>query len=145
MAWSRALRRCLFVMDGQIAAEREKKQMRAMRIEHIGGGRVMRTFRLGDRQVMSGETLDADTLARMNTVNRNSLIDNGYITVWPKSGDAAPPAAAPAATAAEGAQRFVINKGFGKFAVVEGRLLNDEPLDRKGAEALAAEGQPAKH
>ncbi len=117
-----------------------------MQIQDIGGGIVRRTFKLGDRNVMSGEKLDVATLAKMPAANRNALIESGKISVWPKNGDVttgAPQRAA--APPVEGSQRFVINKGFGKFSVVEGVLLNDAPLDKAGAEALAAEGQTAKH
>jgi hypothetical protein len=134
------------MMDRQIEQERQRR-MRPMRIEEIGGGRVVRTFKLADRNVMAGESIDVATLSRMPIANRNALIENGSIAVWPK-GDGAPTITArPAAAAkpAEGTQRFMINKGFGKFAVIEGRVLNEAPLDKAAAEALVAEGQQAKH
>lgn len=124
----------------------EKERRMRMRLEEIGGGVVRRTFKMGDRNVLSGEKIDAATLAKMPAANRNALIESGRISVWPKNGDVTPGAPQRAvAPPVEGSQRFVINKGFGKFSVVEGRLLNDAPLDKAGAEALAAEGQQAKH
>ena len=144
MALPRSVRRVHSVMDSQIAQERERR-MRAMRIDEIGGGRVLRTFKIGDRHVPSGETIDVETLRKMPAVNRNSLIDNGFLAVWPKGAGAPVVTRAAQAAAPEGSSRFVINKGFGNFSVVEGRLLNSAPLKKEEAEALAAEGQQAKH
>jgi len=128
-------------MDSRI--EKEKERRMRMRLEEIGGGVVQRTFKLGARNTVSGEELSVETLTRMPAANRNALIESGKISVWRKGAGSTP--AARAAPPVEGSQRFVINKGFGKFSVVEGVLLNDAPLDKAGAEALAAEGQQAKH
>lgn len=143
MAWSRALRRTMYIMDSRI--EKEKERRMRLRLEEIGGGIVRRTFKLGDRNVMSGERLDVETLAHMPAANRNALIESGKISVWPKDGGVIAAARVTAPAPAEGARRFIINKGFGNFAVVEGHQLNDAPLDKAAAEALAAEGQTAKH
>lgn len=101
-------------------------------IEEAGGAYVRRRFEFGTREMIAGERLTAAEVASIPLHNLRSLINTGRLELWP-----APPGDAPQTFIAE---RFAINRGFGKWDVVEGRKLNDEVLTKDQAEALAAAG-----
>ena len=96
----------------------------------MGGGRVLRTFRMGEEQLMRGRELTGEQVRSMRHANRTSLIEKGFLMVWPKHTGAA-------ADAPVGHVRFIKPLGFGKYDVVEGRKVNEEPLDREAAHQLA--------
>jgi hypothetical protein len=102
--------------------------------DHIAGGRVTRTFRMNGKQLFAGHMLTREELLRMPAQNRNAMVENGYMTVWPKEAVASEPAAS---------ERHVSHSGFGKYDVIEGRKLNDAPLTREEAHALAGLPPPA--
>ncbi len=108
--------------------------MRAISIDKIGAAVVTFPFRMGEKWLRSGTQLTHDQLAKMGTTNRNSLIDRNFIYVVPKSmvGQIVD------VPMAERQERHVVSRGFGRFDVIEGRKLNDEPLDKEAATALAA-------
>ena len=97
-------------------------------IDHIGGGIVRRTFKSGEHRLTSGTKLTAEEIKRMPVANRQALIDKKYIDVYPK---------APGGGDGVKAERHVVSAGFGKFHVIEGRKLNDVPLSKDQAQALA--------
>ncbi len=96
--------------------------------DQIGGGVVRRAFRMGERYLLAGTKLTADEVMSINRPNRAAMIDNGMLAVWPPSGDAR-------------GKRYAIHTGGGGYDVIEGRKLNDKPLTREEAKALA-EGKP---
>lgn len=97
----------------------------------IGGGIVKRTFNNGGRHMRSGERLTAEEILGWPTANRQALIDKKFIEVWPK-GDVSHPLGS-----VEPAGRHLVSLGSGRFNVVEGRVVNTEPLTRSQAMALA--------
>ena len=95
----------------------------------IGGATVRRVFTLGTEPVKTGETLTRGQVLAMPTNNRQSLIDNGYIVLYP-----IPPNPV-----------HVISKGFGKYDIIQGQLLA-EGLTKEQAEAFmpgSGPGDPA--
>lgn len=98
-------------------------------VNQLGGGVVNRTFNFGGKALLRGHVLTAEEVRSIRPLNRSSLIDRGYLSVWPKGQHANPP---------EGSVRFVMPIGFGRgYHVVEGRRLNDEPLSKEEAYKLA--------
>ena len=91
----------------------------------VGGGVVSRRFTLGGEVLLAGTELTREQLLAMPRSNRRALIENRFLRVWPASVGA-------------GGQRFAIHRGGGAYDVIEGRLLNTEPLTKAQAEALAA-------
>jgi hypothetical protein len=112
--------------------------MPAMHHSQIGGGRVERPFTMGSRYLARNTILTRDEVLSIRTSNRGSLIDRGYLMVWPKE---AAGLAAPQAKQAPG-EMFVIHRGFGRYDVVEGRTVNQEPLDKESAYLLAGKPLP---
>ncbi len=96
--------------------------------ETIGGGRVRQPFTMAGRRVTRGDTLTADEIMAMPTSNRRALIETGYLHVWPKR---------PGEVAAE---RHLVSRGFGRYDVIEGVVLNKEPLSKEEAMALVGPG-----
>jgi hypothetical protein len=102
---------------------------RALHPDLIAGGQVTQGFRSGDKFLAAGTLLSKETICSWPTVNRNALIEKGYVMVYPK---------------VPGMDRHVVSCGFGKFNVIEGKLLNDEPLTKADAYALAGTEPPQK-
>ena len=105
-----------------------------MPANQIGGAIVRRQVRTSNGDWQPGMRISAADVLAMPQVNRNALVDKKYIELFPKGGDQA--------VAAEG-ERFVISVGFGKYMVIEGKKLTDEPIDREQAYALAGKPEPA--
>lgn len=107
----------------------------------IGGGRVMRGFRAGGKFIKAGTALSPEQILSINPSNRVALMGR-FISVWPKAADAG--FASSSAAGAERAGRHLVSAGFGRFHVVEGILLTDEPVSRAEAYALAGKTAPIK-
>ena len=110
--------------------------MRAIHISQIEGAIVTFPFYAAGKYVKNGEWLDHETLARMPISNRNSLQDKGYIYPVPKAAVAAMSARA-VPPVPEATERHVVSRGFGRFDVIEGRVVNDKPLGKEAAHAMA--------
>ena len=92
----------------------------------IGGGIVRRGgLSFGERQLMAGERLTGDEIRSMPRANQVAWMDSRAIEVWP------------VADPSEPLERFMVHVGQGKFFVVEGRKLTDDPMSKAEAEALA--------
>jgi len=104
----------------------------------IGGGKVERPFRMGDRSLPRGTVLSRDEVMSIRISNRGSLIDKGYLSVWPRDA-----IAQQVAQHSEPQERHVVNCGFGRYDVVEGRKLNEQYLDKESAYLLAGKPLPA--
>jgi hypothetical protein len=102
------------------------------RLDEIGGAVVRRTFTFDTRRLKTGDRLTRDEVIGMPGANRAALIEKQYIDVLPRASDQEVDVADP------DVERHVVNRGFGKWDVIEGRKLNAEPLDKDEAEALAA-------
>lgn len=107
---------------------------RPLTIDEIGGAKVARKIDMGGVARLRGEELTLEELRRMPTANRNALIENRIIEVWPRRVTfERGPAAAPVNP---GGQRHVYARGFGKYDVVEGTVLA-QGLTREEADAMA--------
>lgn len=118
---------------------------RPLSVDQIGGGQVMRRFTMGSEVMLMGRELDRSTLAAMSTPNRNALIENRFISVWPAGRGGGAPIERPvtqAVPALPGARRHMQASGFGRFTVYEGVVLG-EKLTKDQAEKLCASGAPA--
>ena len=103
-----------------------------VREEDIGGAQVVRRFNIGTDSVAPGTMLTRDQVLAFPVNNRQSLIDNRYIAIYPPS------------PIPEGGELMIYSRGFGKFDVVQGRKVNDEPLSKEEAEALVAQMAPGE-
>ena len=106
----------------------------------IGGGKVERPFRMGDKTLPRGTVLDRGQMLSIRISNRSSLIDKGYLSVWPLEAVAQQ---VQQQHSAEPQERHVVNCGFGRYDVVEGRKLNEQYLDKESAYLLAGKPMPA--
>ena len=94
----------------------------------IGGGVVAVPFTLADgRRLAGGTHLTASEVKALG--NHRTLIRNEFIKVYP-----------PHDTASVSEQRHVVHCGGGNFDVIAGRKLNDKPLMKDDAHALAKAG-----
>ncbi len=105
---------------------------------NIGGGKVERPFRMGDRSLPRGTVLTGDEVRSMRISNRSALIDKGYLSIWPREAVAQQVAQ----HSSEPQERHVVNCGFGRYNVVEGRRLNEQALDKESAYLLAGKPLP---
>src|SRR5258706_14951778 len=105
----------------------------------IGGGKVERPFSMGGKTLPRGTVLDRETVMSIRISNRGSLIDKGYLSVWPREAVAQQVAQ----HASEPQERHVVNCGFRRYNVVEGRRLNEQALDKESAYLLAGKPLPA--
>jgi hypothetical protein len=101
----------------------------------IGGAFVRRGFTRftkdsspGGQYLKAGTKLSADEVRSIPMVNRRALSVSGALDIYP---------VAPGVPAAD-FDRYVIHRGGGHYDVIAGRKLNDEPLTKADAEALAA-------
>jgi hypothetical protein len=122
---------------------------RPMPIGEISFGVVERKITIGDKTRLRGEELTYGELAAMRTANRNALIENRVISVFPKGvdvrrqQDGAVIVAAPIATdgAVPAGQMHVIAKGFGKWDVIQGTIIASG-LTKEAAQELAGKAEP---
>ena len=105
-----------------------------MHIDDIGFGRVETRISVGGKDLSRGEHLSHEVLARMPVANRNALIENRKIVVFPKS--VAVRGAPGSAAKFSGGQLYVVARGFGKYDVVEGVAIAHD-LSKEDAEAFA--------
>jgi hypothetical protein len=90
----------------------------------IGGAHVRRTFTRGDKRLYAGDTLTRDEVLDIRPANRRALVDSNFIEIWPLPADG---------------ERYAFHTGGGDWSVVEGRKINESPLSKEEALALAAE------
>lgn len=90
--------------------------------ENIGGARVRRTFNMSGEYLKMGHHLTAEEVLSIARPNRKALIDSNFIEVYPK--------------APISGEKFIVGLGKDKYNVIEGRVLNEEPLTRNEAERL---------
>lgn len=98
----------------------------------IGGAFVRRGFTRftadGGAWLKAGTKLTADEVRSIPMVNRRALSVSGALDIYPVG---------PVAQV-EDFDRYVIHRGGGHYDVIAGRKLNDEPMTKADAEALAA-------
>jgi hypothetical protein len=91
--------------------------------KEFGGGFVRVSFTVNEERLKVGTPLSADAIRSFGNYPR--LIETGHIAVYPPS------------PSGVGGERHVLHKGRGEFDVIEGRKLNDAPLSKDEAYALA--------
>lgn len=91
----------------------------------IGGGVVRRLFTNAGKVHRSGDKLTGDQIRAMPTHNMRALVENRFIEIYPQS-------------VSVDAGRHVIHRGQGRYDVIEGCVLNDQPLSKDDADKLAA-------
>lgn len=106
----------------------------------LGGAFVRRSFMKGDVRQNPGETLTTEQLMSIPKTNRRALIEQGFLETWPAVPDSAARAPASTTEPVKGGVRHIVSRG-NKFDVIEGTKLNDKPLSREDAAALAAAGE----
>jgi hypothetical protein len=97
--------------------------------DDIGGAFVRRGFNCGGEYLKAGTMLSADQVRSIRMVNRRALSVSGALDIYP---------VAPALAETADFDRYVIHRGGGHYDVIAGRKLNDDPLSKADAEALAA-------
>ena len=101
--------------------------------EH-GGVTVRTVFGPGGRRLPPKTEITADeAMTLWNPANRRAVADSGAVR-WHTN----PPAVT------EPTERHVVSRGFGKFDVIEGRIINSAPLTKEHAEAMAGIAQEGK-
>lgn len=95
--------------------------------DQIGKGVVHRGFTARGVYLRRGTELTREQVLDINPVNRQAMIDKSFLHVFPRAEIQEP----------EPMDRHVVSLGFGKFDVVEGVKLNDAPLTKEAAYALA--------
>lgn len=103
-----------------------------MRHMEIGGGLALRGFNRGTGFIKAGTQLSAELINSIPFSNRRSMIDRGIIAVHPPI-----PVPEKSSITATGPVRMLVDRGFGKFDVVAGTIINDAPLTKADALALA--------
>ncbi|MGH6845795.1 MAG: hypothetical protein ACRECU_14000 [Methylocella sp.] len=93
----------------------------------IGAAVVRRTITVSGIKLPPGHKLSLDDCARMRPANYWSMIKTRIIELCPEQSHGNTPHG----------ERHIINIGFGRFSVIEGRKLNDTPLTKEDAQALA--------
>ena len=101
----------------------------ALRDEEIGGGIVRRIFRRNGEPVLAGTVLSREEIMSMEINNRRCLVRLGMIDIFP------PP---PPIKMEEGESAHIIQVGKGRFNVIIGRKINDEPITHEQALALVS-------
>lgn len=109
-------------------------------IEQVGGGSVIRSFRMNGEIVRVGTRFTGDEIRSWQAANRRELLDR-FLCVWPKAPDGGI-ASTEQVAAAERAERHVVSLGFRTYAVIEGVRLNAAPLSREDAYKLAGKPDP---
>lgn len=119
--------------------------MYGFRDQDIGGAVVKRMF--AGRK--AGDVLSRAEVLAIPGSNRAALINLGKIVMFPQAVVAGDTAAilAEHAPEIEYMPRHVVSRGFGKYDVIQGVILNNAPLTKDAAKALAgeAEAEAAKH
>lgn len=110
----------------------------------LAGAVVRRPLNRGGQRVPVGTTLSAEDFLSISYPVRRIFANNGHVTPFyrrPGEPDYVPPPP-PAPVSGDDAApvHHIIHRGGGRYDVVRGALLNDAPLSREAAEALAKQG-----
>jgi hypothetical protein len=110
----------------------------------LAGAIVRRPFNRGGERVAVGTVLSADEFMSIGFAVRRIFVADSHITPFyrrPGESDYVPPPAPVAKTAAgPKPKHHLIHRGGGRYDVLRGVVLNDEPLTRDAAEAIAKQG-----
>ena len=108
----------------------------------LAGAVVRRPFSKGGERVPIGTVLSAEDFLAIGYPVRRIFVANSQLTpFYRRPGDPAymPPPPRDIEAAPEAAHH-IIHRGGGRFDVVKGIILNDAPLTREAAEAIAKQG-----
>lgn len=100
----------------------------------IGGAKVQRGFQRGSEWVKPGTDISRNELLSMPRGNLQAMVDGGRIQLYPPT---------PAMLGGVG-ELHMISRGFGKYDIIEGRVLNEEPYTSKEAAETAYAEMMAK-
>jgi hypothetical protein len=117
-----------------------------IRDKDIGGGIARRLIRLNGEVLTAGTGLTREQVLGIRAANRQALINTGALSIYPRPRGAAEPESVKAADhqpEIEHAPRHVVSRGFGKYDVIQGVVLNAEPLAKDAAFAIAGTEMPA--
>ena len=100
----------------------------------LGGARVRLTFQTilkdgATRRFKANDQLSAEDVLAWPLANRRALVSAGYIEIYPKQ--------FVGRQAIKKGDRFIVQAKKDQYNVIEGHRLNDQPLSREEAEALA--------
>jgi hypothetical protein len=101
------------------------------------GGVVLRTVTTARGRLKPGTEISPDEALSWPIANKRAL-EEGQAVRWHSLATGA------SRHASDASGRHVVNRGFGKFDVIEGTVINAEPLSKEEAEALAAEAAERK-
>lgn len=110
-----------------------------MKIDDIGSGRVERRVKINGRERVRGDPLTHADLASMAVANRNAMIENRMITVFPKSVIVRGGFGAEATAAAVEGDYHAVAKGYSKYDVIKGVIVLEGATKDAAAEFIAAE------
>ena len=106
--------------------------------EQLGGARVFRPTEIFGRHYQVNEIVPQDVLQRIKKQNLRALLDQRFLVAWPVGANPTPTAVA-VPDADTDAEVFVSNRiGTNRYDVIVGQRLNDEPLTKAEADAVAA-------
>lgn len=94
--------------------------------KEIGGGFCRRSFTVNGERLKVGAKLSAELIN--SWPNKRTLIDAGFVAVYPPSGEQRPIYS----------ERHVVSRGGGRYDVIEGIKVNDGLISKEEAEELAA-------
>ena len=95
----------------------------------LAGAVVRRAFSMRGSRVMGGTVLSADAFMAIGYAVRRIFVRDGQITPIYAPESALPPPQG---------QAHIIHRGGGRYDVIVGTALNDEPLSKDEAESIAA-------
>jgi hypothetical protein len=102
--------------------------------QRLGGGEVFRPFTANGTLFPSGAKLSREQLMAMQPANLRALVSQRFLQVWPVH--EATPSEDDARRGPR--KRFALPLGGGKFGVVEGWQITDQPVTRAEADHLVA-------
>lgn len=91
----------------------------------IGGARVRMGFMRNGERLKAGTHLTAEEVIAIRLPNRRALIESNFLELYLKT---------------PSGKRYIVGIGKDKYNVIEGRILNEEPLTRQQADKLVDEG-----
>lgn len=100
--------------------------------DQIGGGVVRQRFTCGDRKLTPGNRLSRDEVLAIPRASRDALVRNSQLLLVPTHPENA------VAAAGRPTERFMLSLGGGKYGVIEGWKLTQEPVSKDAAEKLVA-------
>lgn len=100
--------------------------------QDIGGARIRMGFSRGNVRMKAGDHLTADEVRSIPLANRRALASAGYIEVYPIRTEVVR-----REEPSKPLHNYMVQVKKDQFDVIRGYKLNEQPLSREEAEALA--------